>query len=200
MLGCAVLPPVVTAPRMVATADALFSSSGVALAGGAGLDYIWVLSAIWALDVTMAIYLFSMESALSIAVRSSNSSNSSDTDSAMSVTSEGGANSFPLREAMACSFTIGFCCLLCAGLSTSISTNSPDGGVRRFAANSIIFGADVVGVADVVGAAKATLHVRCVRFSLPSLLLFLQSLPQIVLLICLYLYKFPLLVLRHPPR
>jgi hypothetical protein len=162
-VGCAVLPPVVNAPRIVATAAAHFSSAGVALAGGAGLDNVWVLCAICALDVARATYLFSMESALSIAVRSSNSSNSSDTDSAMSVTSEGGAISLPLREAMACSFTTGFCGLLCDGLSTSISTNSPDGGVRKFAANSMILGADVVGVADVVivGAAKATLHVRC---------------------------------------
>ena len=91
MVGCADWPPVVDGPRIVATTSAHFSFAGGDLVFGAGLDYVWVISASCSLDVTRAICLFIMESALSISVRSSISSV---TDSAWWIIA-GGAISFP---------------------------------------------------------------------------------------------------------
>jgi hypothetical protein len=63
-------------------------------------------------------------------------------------------------DAMTCFVTVGFCGALGVGLSTSISTNNPEGGTRVFAASYIIFGVEVFVVADIVGvgAASAILH------------------------------------------
>ena len=80
--------------------------------------------------------------------------------------SEGGALSLPLTEAIPC-------CVTCSfggedgdhmdGLSTSISISHFYGWALILFANSIMFGADLVGVADIVGVivANASLEARC---------------------------------------
>ena len=74
-----------------------------------------------------------------------------------------GALSLPFLVVAFSYFIACLCSLLVKGLFTSISTSNPDGGTTMFATKSIIFGADIVGVADVlgVGVMSVALPVQC---------------------------------------
>jgi hypothetical protein len=99
---------------------------------------------------------------------SSNSSNSSDISESddryvSTLAAVEGALSLPFPVVILGNFIACYNRLLVDGLSISISTSNPDGGTIMFAAKSIIFGAEVVVVADDfgVGVASVTLPVRC---------------------------------------
>jgi hypothetical protein len=181
-VGCSGVLRGVVCPRMVATMSAYVSLAGGALTsahvslGGsvgsltgdgfnvpAGFNMFWsaISFAYFSFAVTRAICLSRIESALSISVRSSNSSNSSATFYT-SLVITGGARSLPFIDARTCCATVGLCGVLGVGLSAYISTNNPVGGTRILAASCIIFGVEDVVVADIVGvgAASDILHVR----------------------------------------
>jgi hypothetical protein len=161
-------PTGVLGALIVATTSAHVNFDGWVLIFDGCVACVTVAYACSLLTVTRATGLVTIASALSIWVMSSNSSNSSDISESddlyvSTLAAVEGALSLPFLVVVLGNFITCYGRLLVDGLFTSISTSSPDGGIIMFAAKSIIFGAEVVGVADGfgVGVANVTLPVRC---------------------------------------